>query len=272
MDLDHLTAFVESLAREAGRISLRYFRKPLRSKLKPGNQGMVSEADFESERFIIDKIHNTYPEHHVLAEESAPDFLKQFADGWLWVIDPIDGTTNFVQGNVYYCISIALYEVKNSKAQPIIGCVHQPASGDLYLAVTGRGARLNGEVLKMKDSLVPQQGSFGTGFSYNSNENLNKVFLAIRKVKEIDPAATVRVNGAAALDISRTAQGVLSGFWEFNLSPWDMAAGNLIIREAGGKVSNFKGEDFDLFRDRDIICGPPLAHKLLVDNITSVFT
>jgi myo-inositol-1(or 4)-monophosphatase len=264
--------FVENLAREAGRITLRYFRRPVESKIKEGNKGLVSVADLETEKFIINQIKTKFPSHEILAEESSPELLKTMEDADLWMIDPIDGTTNFLQGNVYYCVSIALYKVDSGNSHPVIAAVHQPFTGDMYLAEKRKGAFLNDKTISLNNSAVPKRGCYGTGFAYNSEVNLHKILDAIAATRRLDPSSTIRVNGAAALDICRTAEGILDGFWEFDLSPWDMAAGSLIMKEAGGVVTNFKGEDFDPVRDRNIICGTKTTHRVLLDLIQPIFT
>lgn len=270
MVLNGIKKFQEELARDAGRITLRYFRKPLRTEEKAEYKGIVSEADIQTEKFIVKSIKSKFPEHRILAEESAPNLAEK--DGYLWIIDPIDGTTNFVQGNVYYCISIALYFVEKGRAEPIIGCVHQPASGDLYIAENKGGAYLNGKSIQISQIRDAAKGSYGTGFAYNSDQNLQRILKSIGHVRSIHPTTTVRVNGAAALDMCRTAEGILDGFWEFNLSPWDMAAGSMIIREAGGVVTNFSGAEFDPLRDKNVICGSPITHRLLAEVIGPIFT
>ncbi len=264
--------FVEDLARAAGDLTLRYFRGPLNTREKGGNMGIVSEADIETEKLIVQKIKEQFPNHQILAEESSPEFVKKLEDTEIWMIDPIDGTTNFVQGNVYYNVSIALYKIREGKAHPVVGCVHQPYSKDLYLAEAGKGAFLNGKKIQVSQISDAKKGCYGTGFSYNNPEILSKIMESIFKVRSVDPNATVRVNGAAALDIARTAEGILDGFWEYNLSPWDMAAGNIIMREAGGVVTNFQGADFDPLRDRNIVCGSPTTHRLLAEILRPIFT
>jgi myo-inositol-1(or 4)-monophosphatase len=264
--------FTKSLAKDAGHLTLRYFRKPLRSEQKAGFKGIVTEADLETEKFIISKIKAQFPEHLILAEESAPEIKKIEGDKFVWMIDPIDGTTNFAQGNVYYNVSIALYKISGQKSEGIVGCVYQPFTDELYYAEKGKGAFLNGTPIHVSNRSEPSKGSFATGFSYNSEENFQKVLKAILAIRNQDPNATIRVNGAAALDMCRTAQGIVDGFWEFNLAPWDMAAGNIIVQEAGGVVSNFTGNGFDPLHDPNVICGSKETHRLLAEIVRPIFS
>lgn len=271
MNTSNYLEFTKSLAKEAGHLTLRYFRKPLRSEQKSGFQGIVTEADLATEKFIISKIASQFPEHLILAEESAPEIKKIEDEKFVWMVDPIDGTTNFANGNIYYNVSIALYRVSNKISHPIVGCVYQPFTDELYFAEKDRGAFLNGARLQVKQRKEANEGCFATGFSYNSEEKFKKVLDAILGIRNQHANATIRVNGAAALDMCRTAEGILDGFWEFNLSPWDMAAGSIIVQEAGGVVSNFTGEGFDPLHDRNVICGSQGTHRLLAEIIRPIF-
>jgi len=264
--------FIEDLIREAGNLTLKYFRKPLHSEEKQGHKGIVSEADIATEKLIVSRIKSSFPDHHILAEEGSPELLNGSRSGMTWIIDPIDGTTNFVQGNVYYCVSIGLYEVIEGRSRPVLGSIFQPSLDNLYLAESGGGAFLNGKPIAVSHPKDPKKATFGTGFAYNTDENLKKVIGSIAAVRSLDPCTTIRINGAAALDMARTAEGILDAFWEFNLSPWDMAAGNLIVQEAGGVVTNFRGEEFDPLRDRNVICGSRETHRLLAELIRPIFT
>lgn len=271
INLNEISTFLEKVSKEAGQETLKYFRKNVGSHYKENNKGIVTEADFASEKHLLTQIQSKYPDHHIITEESGLNASKNAETPYIWIIDPLDGTTNFSRGSRYYCISIALCEKTKTGATPLVSAVYAPAMDEYFFAVKGQGAYCNGKKMQVQEPESFDQGYFATGFSYNSKENLEKIFNSMRTMKFMSSKVTVRVYGAAALDIAMTAQGIYHGFWELNLSSWDMAAGALMIEEAGGKVSDFQGNAFDPLKHTDIIGGPPETHKNLLEMAKSIF-
>jgi myo-inositol-1(or 4)-monophosphatase len=194
---------------------------------------LVSEVDRAAEQAIIDVLHAAYPDHAILAEESG----ASGASDYVWVIDPLDGTTNFLHGFQQYCVSIALMHrgVLNHAV------IFDPTRNDLYTASRGRGAYLNDKRLRVskRDKLI--DGLIGTGFPFRMFEHLEAYTGMLRDL--MSRTAGVRRAGSAALDLANVAAGRLDGFWEIGLAPWDMAAGCLLITEAGGLVGDLEGNE-----------------------------
>ena len=255
-------AEVASIAVQAGELTMQYFRKKLQISEKSDNQGIVTEADVASEECIKTLINLQFKGHSVLAEESGLLDLSKSSDVEVpfWIIDPIDGTTNFSKGNPYYCVSIGFGVRTKSGCQMRAACIVQPSTGDVYTAERGRGAYCNGALLQVKNVEL-SHASLATGFSSNKDESLKKVIKVIGKIQQ--DILGLRINGAAALDLALTARGVFQGFYERPLSPWDMAAGSLIVQEAGGTVTNLSGKPFDALRDRDVIACTPSLYEFL---------
>jgi myo-inositol-1(or 4)-monophosphatase len=222
-------------ARKAGSIITRasYDLDKLTVRSKRQND-FVSEVDHAAEDAIISTLKDAYPDHGFLGEESG--YHDRQAD-YLWVIDPLDGTTNFLHGVPQYCVSIALQH-KGMLRQAV---VFDPNRNELFTATRGAGAFLNdrrirvGRVDKLEGALM------GTGFPFREVENLDEYLRMMKSI--IMATAGLRRPGAAALDLAWVAAGRFDGFWEMGLSPWDMAAGALLVREAGGLVGDFDGED-----------------------------
>jgi myo-inositol-1(or 4)-monophosphatase len=256
-------AWVAALAREAGELTLRYFRRELKIDEKSGDLGLVTEADLASEAFLKAKILGRFPEHTLLGEETG--WNKAAAEGQVvWVVDPIDGTTNFSKGNPFYCVSVACGCIQNGRFVPERVAIAHPASGDVYAAARGQGAQVNGSPLKVGAGTDMRRWSVATGFSSNKGESLHGVMLCIEEMQ--NKILGMRINGAAALDLALTARGIFNGFFESRLSPWDMAAGQLLVEEAGGVVLNYEGRPFDALQDKHIVAGP--AH--VVDELLSL--
>ena len=207
---------------------------------------LVSEVDRTSEEAIIDVIKSAYPEHAILAEESGASGDSEY----VWIIDPLDGTTNFLHGFPQYCVSIGLLH----KGVPTQGVIFDPTRNDLYTASRGRGAYLNDKRLRVsrRDKLI--DGLIGTGFPFRMFEYLDAYNAMLKDM--MTKCAGVRRPGSAALDLAAVAAGHFDGFWEIGLSPWDMAAGVLMITESGGLVGDFEGNDKFMERGQ-IVAGNP---------------
>jgi len=216
----------------------------------------VTEIDHASERAIIDTLLGAYPDHGIWAEESGREHGRASADH-VWLIDPLDGTTNFIHGFPVYCVSIALL-VKGRVEQAVI---YDPTRNDLFTATRGRGAFLNERRIRvskrtqLKDSLV------STGFPFRPGDNFNVYLRMMADVMQ--RTAGLRRPGAAALDLAYVAAGYTEGFFETGLSPWDVAAGSLLVTEAGGLIGNFTGEA-DFLEQRECVAGNPKIYGQLV--------
>src|SRR5512145_2819329 len=211
-----------------------------------GRSDFVTEVDRAAEQAIVDILLKAYPDHAILAEESGASGESEYT----WIIDPLDGTTNFIHGFPQYAVSIALRH-SDHITQAV---VYDPTRNELFTATRGRGAFMNERRIRVSRRTRLSECLIGTGFPFRSFEHLDEYVRMFRSVTE-HPAA-IRRPGAAALDLAYVAAGRLDGFWEIGLSPWDMAAGSLLILEAGGLVSDFKGEPAFLEEGR-IVCGAP---------------
>ncbi|MEP0814556.1 MAG: inositol monophosphatase [bacterium] len=203
---------------------------------------LVTAADLESEREIVAIIRRAFPDHAILTEESGEVTGDTAGEGPVWVIDPLDGTTNFAHGFPIYCVSIGYLE----NGMPVAGGVYDPTRNELFFAERGKGATLNGNSISVSASVPLERALLATGFPYDiktSSENNLDLFFAFAL-----RAQAVRRAGSAALDLCYLACGRFDGFWELKLHPWDTAAGWLLIEEAGGFVSDFAGAPFEIFK------------------------
>ena len=216
----------------------------------------VSEVDRRAELMIIDGLRNAYPDHAILAEESGAQ-----GDGdYQWIIDPLDGTTNFLHGFPQFAISVAL------KHKGILeqGIIYDPLRQELFTASRGDGAHLDGRRIRVTRLNTLEGALIGTGFPFRSLDKLDTYIEVFRKLTAV--TAGIRRPGAASLDLAYVASGRLDGFWEYGLEQWDIAAGALLIQEAGGFVSDI--DDASPWKDTgNIVAGNPDVHNLLLDVI-----
>lgn len=248
-----------SAARLAGSIILRYVEQIDKIQITQKNsREFFTEVDIKAEQAIIETIHKAYPEHGILAEESG----TQFGDAeTVWIIDPLDGTTNFMHGFPFYSVSIAVM-VKNKIEH---GVIYDPLRHECFVASRGCGASLNQRRIRVSKQTQLTSSIIGTGFPMSSPP------LAARYLPMFSAlfgkCASVRRTGSAALDLAYVASGRLDGFWELGLRPWDIAAGILLIREAGGLVSDLKGGE-DILKQGDIVAATPKVFKSLLQTIS----
>ena len=250
---------IEAIAREAGELLMGYFARHVKIEYK-GDVDVVTEADRASEALIMDRLQARFPRHDVVAEEGA---RRETGSDYKWYVDPLDGTTNFAHGFPVFCVSMGL----EYKGQLIAGVVYDPTRGEMFSAEKGSGAYLNqrrihvSEIARLAESLV------GTGFpSHKRHQNPNIHFYHQITLR----THGVRRAGSAALDLASVASGRFDGFWEFNLNPWDLAAGVLLVEEAGGQVSGFFGQPFRL-QDRDVLASNGLIHADLLREFNEIF-
>jgi myo-inositol-1(or 4)-monophosphatase len=221
----------------------------------------VSEVDREAEEAVIRTLRDAYPGHSILAEESGASGESEYQ----WIIDPLDGTTNFIHGFPQYCVAIALRH-RGIVTQAVI---YDPTRNDLFTATRGRGAYLNDQRMRVSKRSHLRASLIGTGFPFRQIEHMD-VYLAILR-DMMEGAAGVRRAGSAALDLAYVAAGRLDGFWEFGLSPWDTAAGALLITEAGGLVGDLAGENRYLDTG-NVVAGTPKVFVELLRMISRHLT
>ena len=216
----------------------------------------VTEVDHASEAAIIETLLTAFPDHGILAEESGREHGNQRADH-IWIIDPLDGTTNFIHGFPVYCVSIAL-EVRGKIEQAV---VYDPTRNDLFTATKGRGAYMNDRRLRVSKRIRLQDCLISTGFPFRPGDNFQNYLKMMGDVMQ--RTAGMRRPGAAALDLAYVAAGFTDGFFETGLQPWDVAAGSLLVTEAGGLVGNFTGEA-DFLEQKECLAGNPKIYGQLV--------
>lgn len=253
--------FAAELARTAGAVLSHYANRDKRVEFK-GRANLVTAADKESEAVIIDAIRRRYPQHAILAEESGASSDGDPRRG-KWIIDPLDGTTNFAHQYPFYCVSIAFEQ----DGQVLCGAVFDPLRNDLFTGARGIGAFLNGERLRVSDVSKLADALLLTGFPYNLRERLDLLVGHFRAF--LSESQAVRRGGSAALDLCYLAMGRCDGFWELNLLPWDTAAGMVIAEESGARFSNFNGAPYSVYM-REIIASNTRIHDEMVRVLSSV--
>ena len=216
----------------------------------------VTEIDQASERIIIETLLTAYPDHGILAEESGSQHGNPNADH-IWIIDPLDGTTNFIHGFPVYCVSIAL-QVRGKLEQAVI---YDPTRNDLFTATKGRGAYMNERRIRVSKRVRLNECLISTGFPFRPEDDFNKYLRLMGDVMQ--RTAGLRRPGAAALDLAYVAAGFSDGFFELGLQPWDMAAGALLVTEAGGLVGNFTG-DANYLEHKECMAASPRIYAQLV--------
>lgn len=228
-----------------------------------GKNDIVTDADLKSEQKILSMIHEQFPDDLILAEESSDDIT--LPEERIWLIDPIDGTTNFTHGFPVYCVSIALWEHR----RPQMGLVLEVSRNERFSALASHGAYLNGNAISVSSLEDSQYALVGTGFPYNDLSLVDNYLEFFRML--IHRIQGVRRAGAAAYDLCCVACGRFDGFYEYSLNPWDVGAAALIAREAGGTVSDWRGGDNWLLGER-IVAGNPSIHQFLLEEIQKQFT
>jgi myo-inositol-1(or 4)-monophosphatase len=233
-----VTNFVEAateIAHEAGSLLRYYFERHVQFELK-GEFDLVTEADRASEKLVVERLQARFPEHSIVAEEGS---RRESASGYRWYVDPLDGTTNFAHGYPVYNVTLAL----EKSGELIAGVIFDPNRDELFSCEKGAGAFLNARRIRVSATGKMDESLFSTGFpSHRRHQNVNIHFYHQLAMS----SHGVRRGGAAALDLAYVACGRLDGFWEFGLSPWDMAAGKLLVEEAGGICRDMRGRPHTL--------------------------
>ena len=250
--------FAVEMARDAGQILVDHQGRSLKVVSK-GDINLVTEADLAAEKLITDRIRSYYPRHAILAEESGASDHQQAE--WKWIIDPLDGTTNYAHGYPCFCVSIAAE--RDGKIE--IGVVYDPVRDEMFAAERGQGATLNGRTIRVSDVDQLNSAMVCTGFPYDVRErpNFAKHFTEFTML-----AQAVRRDGSAALDLAFVACGRFDGFWEDGLNPWDTAAGIILIEEAGGQVSNYRGAPLNIYQP-EVLASNGLIHENMMKVLTA---
>jgi myo-inositol-1(or 4)-monophosphatase len=256
---DSFLPAMSAIAREAGALLMNYFHQHLKIEYK-GDADLVTAADRASEVLIRERIKQQWPGHDVLGEEQG---LNDQGSEYRWYVDPLDGTTNFAHGYPVFCVSMGL----EHRGRPIAAVVYDPTRDELFSAGQGGGAQLNGEAIHVSKTAVLKECLLATGFpSHKRHKNPNIYFYHQITLH----SHGVRRAGSAALDLCNVASGRYDGFWEFNLNPWDTAAGVLIVVEAGGKVTRFDGSPFEL-NSQETLASNGLIHDALRLEFEEIF-
>ncbi len=246
-------AFLNSLAEGAGAILRKHFTKVRRVEYKP-NAGIVTEADKLAEAYVLKKIFRNYPNSSIITEESG-EFRRE--SSLCWILDPLDGTTNYAHGFPWFCVSIGLFE----DGKPRAAVVFNPISGEKFTAEAGKGARLNGKPIGVSKTTDMGYSLLGTGFYYSKGVRLREEMEYFRRMNQV--VLGVRRPGAAALDLACVAAGRFDGFWERGLSPWDLAAGWLLVQEAGGTITDYHGKPTTIFGPEILVSNGRLHRRLV---------
>lgn len=249
-------------AREAGKFLKHNLGKVRDISLKEGQErNLVTEIDKKSEELIVSIIRKHFPNHDILAEESGNEYGRR--SDFKWIIDPLDGTTNFTHGLPIFCVSIGL----ERKGDLVAGVIYDPNLDELFSAEKGRGAFLNGRRLRVSQTSELKKSLLVTGFPYNVPENPHNCVEHF--INFLMNGQAVRRMGSAAIDMAYVATGRYDGFWEVSLNPWDMAAGVLLIREAGGKVSDFQGNEINIYGEQ-VVASNNLIHDEMIGLLKRV--
>lgn len=251
--MEKRSAVARMAAFKAGKILNDLFGK-VNHITKKGEIDLLTEADLRSEKTILDLIKSHFPGDGILAEESGQSGP---GSGHVWIIDPLDGTTNFAHSFPFFAVSIALRVEK----EVVFGLVFNPHFHEFFEAQRGRGAFLNGHPIRVSDTKELRDSLLATGFPYSVYKDPKKVIDLLERM--IVRTQGIRRPGSAALDLCYVASGRLDGFWEQGLKPWDTAAGSLVVEEAGGRVGDYKGEAYSPFQKSIVASNPYIFEKML---------
>jgi myo-inositol-1(or 4)-monophosphatase len=252
--------FALNVAEKAGKLLMERFENLASSEVSyKGIRNLVTLADRESEEFIVSEIRRAYPGHSILAEEQTRDRKDSACE---WIIDPLDGTINYTHGHPFFCVSIALAR----EGEVTLGVIHAPLLRETYHAEKGKGAYMGERRLSVSGADTLIDSLLATGFAYvreetqsNNLANFNRLNLKARGVRRY---------GSAAIDLAYVAAGRLDGFWELYLAPWDVAAGSLLVQEAGGMVTDIAGADNYIY-GQNIVASNGKIHEMIRRNLDS---
>ncbi len=260
--MEHAISIAKNAAIEGGKVLLKYFNKiHVEESIEKSRNDFVSEADLKSEEVIKNVLLSFDASIGFLGEEGGGNTDMEF----YWVVDPLDGTKNFLHGFPFFSISIALMQ----KSKPMAGLIYEPIRGDIFHAILGKGAYLNGKKIQMVPIKERRLSLIATGFPFKKKDKLDSYLKVFKEV--FSRFSGIRRAGSAALDLAYTAKGTFSGFFEYGLSLWDIAAGTLIVQEAGGSIKDFEGKE-NYFSTGNIIAGEKEVVESLLEIIKSKWT
>ena len=258
-DFQALVVPMQAMAREAGGLLMSYFDRHIKIEYK-GDADLVTVADRKSEALILERLRAQFPAHDVMGEEGT---RIETGSDYKWYIDPLDGTTNFAHGFPVFCVSLGVQFRGKSAA----GVIYDPTRDEMFAAAAGNGATLNGKKIQVSTTSRLADCLIGTGFpSHKRHKNPNIHFYHQLTLR----SHGVRRAGSAALDLCNVAAGRFDGFWEFNLNPWDTAAGIVIAEEAGARITDFSGGPFQL-NSRETLATNGLVHDALLHEFKEIF-
>jgi myo-inositol-1(or 4)-monophosphatase len=262
MNLDKVLEFTEEIAVSAGQILLRGFRSEKTITSFKSRTNLVTDIDKKSEEFLFENIKKRFPEHTIIAEEGS----RKYTEGdFIWYVDPLDATNNYAHGIPFFCISIGIFSKESGKV--MIGLVYDPYHNELFSAKSGCGSYVNKERIHTSETADLGFSIVATGFPYEKEDmskNNSEQFISF-----LPKTQGVRRIGSAALDLSYLACGRIDGYWEPMLYPWDMAAGSLIVEEAGGKVTKYNGDPFDP-EYPEILASNGKIHDQMIEVLMSI--
>ena len=260
-EMDEVLELATRLAREAGAIQRERYETPLEIRTKSADVDLVTEVDKACEALIVAGIERTRPSDAILAEEGGG--ADRAGAKWRWIIDPLDGTTNFAHGYPRFCVSIGVQR----EGEATVGVVYDPLMDELYTAIRGGGAHRNGTPISVSPEPELSRSLVATGFAYDRRESEEDNVVEFTKF--LNAARAIRRDGSAALDLCYVASGRLEGYWELKLSPWDVAAGCLIVEEAGGRTSDTRGGD-EHWTGRHLIASNGRIHDAMLEVLSGV--
>ncbi len=264
---EDLIVFATHTARRAGEVLRRYYtpRPGVEQGLTPDTKStdidLVTQADLESEQLILDAIRTAFPDHAILSEESGESDAGETGEAeYRWLVDPLDGTTNFAHGLPVFAVAIAL----EREGQPVLAVTYDPLRDELFAAQAGQGATLDGQPIRVSTTPTLRHSLVATGFAYirattdlNNLAEFNRVMPRVQGIRRL---------GSASLDLAYLACGRIDGYWEYHLSPWDWAGGALLIREAGGSVTDIHGRPWQV-GDNSLVASNGLIHGQLLATV-----
>jgi myo-inositol-1(or 4)-monophosphatase len=247
-------------AHAAGTLIRENWQRPKEIAYK-GAIDLVTSVDRDAERCIVNMLRQNFSDHSILAEEETD--VTGSHDSYRWIIDPLDGTTNFAHAYPQFCVSIGLEHQQDM----LLGVVYDPIRRECFSAIRGQGAKLDGQAIHVSATAELDQALLATGFPYDQRENAD-FYLTYFKAF-MTRSQGIRRAGSAALDLCYVACGRLDGFWELKLRPWDTAAGSLIVKESGGRISNFSGNDFSI-RSNETMASNGAIHSAMIDVMQQI--
>lgn len=257
MNIDQWMANTREIAIDAGLELLKFWGSLKNIQQKSSYWDIVTEADLAAEKVILDGLDARFPTHNILSEETG--IIKKSDETLCWVIDPLDGTTNFSHNFPFFAVSIALCD----KNEVLVGVIYDPVHQELFLAGKGKGAFLNNQPIQVSKNGAFTDCLLATGLTHD-RETINKSFLEFYHFT--NKTQGVRRLGSAALDLAYVAAGRLDGYWERNLKAWDVAAGVLLVQEAGGSITDFQGLELDLHKG-DVVASNPFIHQKILEEL-----